>query len=151
MSQTPPYSKLENEAANFSGESPVLGAPPAYSETPLETLKSGFEAPHPGSYPSPMPPPVPHQQPYPQMAPMPQAPPTQVVVTQSPPVNVMVGGAMLPPGVCSVCRVGKIKDTASCCTWLWCLLLLPVGILPGLLVFCCCCRRPKCNHCGFTV
>ncbi|KAA0185612.1 hypothetical protein HAZT_HAZT009496 [Hyalella azteca] len=57
----------------------------------------------------------------------------------------------LAPGVCTVCRRGKIENSASCCTWVMCLLLLPLGIIPGIIAFCCCCRKPKCTSCGYTV
>lgn len=51
----------------------------------------------------------------------------------------------------STVQVGKIRDTASCCTWFWCCMLLPFGLIPGIIAFCCCCRHPKCSHCGYTV
>nr|ACY66590.1 hypothetical protein [Scylla paramamosain] len=63
---------------------------------------------------------------------------------------VLVTTETLPPGTCTVCRKGKIKDSASCCTWITCLLLLPLGIIPGIIAFCCCCRHPKCTNCGYT-
>lgn len=79
-------------------------------------------------------------------------PPQQVVVppAQAAQVIVVGGTVNLPPGTCTVCRKGKMKNSASFWTWLCCCLLLPVGILPGLCVFCCCCREPKCTNCGFT-
>ncbi|XP_037795541.1 uncharacterized protein LOC119590855 [Penaeus monodon] len=66
------------------------------------------------------------------------------------PTQVVVATETLPPGTCTVCRRGKIKNKASCCTWITCLLLLPFGIIPGIIAFCCCCREPKCTHCGYT-
>ncbi|KAL7647128.1 UNVERIFIED_CONTAM: hypothetical protein RMT77_002386 [Armadillidium vulgare] len=51
---------------------------------------------------------------------------------------------------CTVCNRGDIKDSASFWTWVACLLLLPFGILPGILAFCCCFRHPKCNKCGYV-
>ncbi|XP_063608730.1 membrane protein BRI3-like isoform X2 [Penaeus indicus] len=84
--------------------------------------------------------------PQPAPSPMVMAPPAAPQQTV-----VMVGSQALPPGVCTVCRVGKIKDTASCCTWFWCCILLPLGLIPGIIAFCCCCRHPKCTHCGYTV
>lgn len=173
--------KLENEAANTSGVSPVANAPPAYNETPPIGFSpvappGSYPMASPGSYPMASPgsypasPPVPQQQPYSQMqqnAPMTQAPVTNIVMNQTAPpppqiimqqaqapsvnVNVGTGSGYLPAGVCTVCRKGKISDSASCMTWVCCLLLLPFGIIPGLLVFCCCCRHPKCSHCGYTI
>ncbi|XP_042866466.1 uncharacterized protein LOC122249558 [Penaeus japonicus] len=64
---------------------------------------------------------------------------------------IIVDNAKLRPGTCVVCRKGKIKERASLWTWVACLLLLPLGVLPGILAFCCCFRRPKCTDCGFTV
>lgn len=66
------------------------------------------------------------------------------------PTQVVVATETLPPGTCTVCRRGKIKNKASCCTWITCLVLLPFGIIPGIIAFCCCCREPKCTHCGYT-
>ncbi|KAG0710694.1 hypothetical protein GWK47_022268 [Chionoecetes opilio] len=101
--------------------------------------------------------------PYPTQGPIPVMPhpvmphpPVQVPVQQSiaPPPQpaqiIVVGAAALPPGTCTVCRKGKLKKSASFWTWLCCCLLLPVGILPGLCVFCCCCHEPKCTNCGYT-
>ncbi|XP_047499694.1 brain protein I3-like isoform X2 [Penaeus chinensis] len=87
----------------------------------------------------------------PQPAPSPVlivAPPAPVAPQQT---VVVVGSNALPPGVCTVCRVGKIKDTASCCTWLCCCILLPFGLIPGIIAFCCCYRHPKCSHCGYII
>ncbi|XP_027212644.2 uncharacterized protein [Penaeus vannamei] len=86
----------------------------------------------------------------------PQPAPSPLMVVPPPPAApqpavVMVGSASLPPGVCTVCRAGRIRDSASCCTWLWCCLLLPFGLIPGIIAFCCCCRHPKCSHCGYTI
>ncbi|KAG7167426.1 hypothetical protein Hamer_G012885 [Homarus americanus] len=64
--------------------------------------------------------------------------------------TIVVATDTLPPGVCTVCRKGKIKNSASCCTWITCCLLLPFGIVPGIIAYCCCCREPKCTNCGYT-
>lgn len=69
--------------------------------------------------------------------------PVQLVVQGDP-------GASVPPGVCHLCKKGKIKDSATCCSWVSCFLLLPFGIIPGLIAFCYACRKPKCNRCGFV-
>ncbi|KAK3866698.1 hypothetical protein Pcinc_027787 [Petrolisthes cinctipes] len=68
----------------------------------------------------------------------------------SAPATVVVHQETLSPGACTVCRKGKMKNSASCCTWITCCLLLPLGILPGIIAFCCCCREPKCTNCGYT-
>jgi len=66
-------------------------------------------------------------------------------------VRVQMSENHLKPGVCTVCRKGKIKSHRTWCTWIMCLVLLPLGILPGIIAFCCCCKEPKCTECGYTV
>ncbi|XP_042858122.1 uncharacterized protein LOC122244317 isoform X2 [Penaeus japonicus] len=132
MADCPPYTKLVDETSEESDmateEKSTEGhaAPPPYAPMTYDM--------NPG-VPQPSPQPI-------MMVPPPAA---------SQPTVVMVGHNALPPGVCTVCRVGKIKDTASCCTWFWCCMLLPIGIIPGIIAFCCCCRHPKCTHCGYTI
>ncbi|XP_047499695.1 uncharacterized protein LOC125046100 [Penaeus chinensis] len=64
---------------------------------------------------------------------------------------IIVDNATLRPGTCVVCRKGQMKESASQWTWVACLLLLPIGILPGIVAYCCCFRRPKCTSCGYAV
>lgn len=91
------------------------------------------------------------QAPVPVMTTPPVQPPVQMVVAPAPqPSQVIVVGAGLAPGTCTVCRNGKMKNSASFWTWLCCCILLPFGILPAVIVFCCCCRGPKCTKCGYT-
>ncbi|KAK7069337.1 hypothetical protein SK128_009510 [Halocaridina rubra] len=151
-----PYDKLED--LDVSGDIAMLDAvPPPYSESPVSAILESV--PYSGAYHAPAAINNAHSASvvgYPQILSQP-APTTQVIqVMPSAPaptvnsVNVITSG-MLPPGACTVCRKGQIKDTASCCTWFWCLLLLPFGIIPGIIAFCCCCRHPKCSHCGFSI
>ncbi|KAK7077448.1 hypothetical protein SK128_006349 [Halocaridina rubra] len=79
-------------------------------------------------------------------------PAVTATTNHSQPVQVVLQGDFanpVPPGVCHVCRKGKIKDSATCCSWFVCCLLLPFGIIPGLIAFCYACRKPKCTRCGF--
>ncbi|ROT76326.1 putative histone-lysine N-methyltransferase PRDM7, partial [Penaeus vannamei] len=64
---------------------------------------------------------------------------------------IVVDNATLRPGTCVVCRKGQMKESASQWTWVACLLLLPLGVVPGIIAFCCCFRRPKCTSCGYAV
>ncbi|CAL4210134.1 unnamed protein product, partial [Meganyctiphanes norvegica] len=67
------------------------------------------------------------------------------------PVVYNAGIAPLAPGVCTVCRKGKIVSSRTWCTWITCCLLLPFGCIPGIIAFCCCCKKPTCTHCGYQV
>lgn len=91
----------------------------------------------------------PIQQPYPIAVAAP--PPVSVIpVVQPQPTVVVVGSQALAPGICTVCRRGKIKKSPSCCSWICCILLLPFFIFPGLIALCCCCQKPKCSHCRYS-
>ncbi|XP_064080330.1 uncharacterized protein LOC135197209 [Macrobrachium nipponense] len=149
MAEKPGYGKVEDNG--FGDETDAYGdPPPAYNETAMSPMKGDQSSAPPQPYPPGVgfPSPQGHYLP-----PIPQPAPVQVIVPPAAPAvsNVVVEMSHLPPGTCTVCRKGQIKDSASCCTWFWCCLLLPLGILPGIIAFCCCCRRPKCNHCGFSI
>ncbi|XP_068237753.1 membrane protein BRI3-like [Palaemon carinicauda] len=162
MAEKSGYGKFQDSISNE--ETDTYGdPPPAYNETAMSPVKTNLSSapvqPYPpeGAYVPPPPAegnfsPPPPPQGYYAPPPPPQAPVQVFVPTPAPTVStVVVQTTHLPPGTCTVCRKGKIEDTASCCTWFWCCLLLPLGILPGIIAFCCCCRRPKCSHCGFSI
>ncbi|XP_076061069.1 uncharacterized protein LOC143036937 isoform X4 [Oratosquilla oratoria] len=44
---------------------------------------------------------------------------------------------------------GKIKISPTKCSFITCILLIPFGILPGIIALCCCCQEPKCNNCSY--
>ncbi|KAK7084728.1 hypothetical protein SK128_010555 [Halocaridina rubra] len=48
-------------------------------------------------------------------------PPAAVIVTEN-----------LPPGTSTVCKRGQTRESASSYTWIKCLLLLPLGIIPDI-------------------
>ncbi|XP_076044494.1 uncharacterized protein LOC143027203 isoform X2 [Oratosquilla oratoria] len=44
---------------------------------------------------------------------------------------------------------GKIKNSPTKCSFITCILLIPFGILPGIIALCFCCQEPKCNNCSY--
>nr|XP_053631375.1 uncharacterized protein LOC128687841 [Cherax quadricarinatus] len=95
----------------------------------------------------------PQPQPHPEVYPsQPSAPPVINIYQQpQPTVGVVVTSSAVPPGICTVCRIGKIKNSASFWSWCCCILCLPLGIIPGIIAFFYVKRQPKCNHCSYTI
>ncbi|XP_045608226.1 uncharacterized protein [Procambarus clarkii] len=141
-----PYSKLVEESAPPEDELCMM--PPSQPPSATE-----FHHHHHHHHEQPPPPPqnylpTPQQDSYPQQ---PSAPVINVFQQPQPAVGLVVATAGVPPGICTVCRIGKIKNTASFWSWVCCICCLPFGIIPGIIAFYYVNRKPKCNNCGFTI
>ncbi|KAK7075125.1 hypothetical protein SK128_014089 [Halocaridina rubra] len=161
------YAKVPLQDADIAPSAPSVvvceqqghTAPPQVYDPP-PPYEAGFYPPPQGYQPNPVvaPPPQhqvaayvpPHQLGHTPVV-MQQQAATAPVVYQQPVAPTVIVTQTLAPGVCSVCRKGKIEDSTTCCTYFCCLLGCIFGCIPGIIAYFCCCRKPKCTHCGYTV